>query len=198
MTAALIILQNAWLKPSSLAYCRRMEPTKPGYTRQLWEYALWQSRTGKRLEVMLDRDDSWAEPYYYIDESTPVIATDPKTRPPADPSHVRRLLDEQRPQVVVACGVQALDVTRPLWAGHLIATPHPTYRPVTDDLFRHAGRLLRALAQVPAAADTDPEASRVLTGARVINARRPGAGADAPVRLLFVQERGRTVVQPLD
>jgi hypothetical protein len=192
-TKALIILQNAWLRPSSLAYCQKMEPKQPGYTRRLWEYALWQSRTGRRLEVLTgDRNRVWSddEPcWYYVDESTPVIGTTPSSRPPADPSHVRRLLDEHRPQVVVACGTQARDVVRPLWPGHLLAVPHPTHRVLTDALYHHAGRLLRGLLKVGAEADADAQAA--LDGARRIN-----GGAD-PVRLLFVQERGRVLISRL-
>ena len=136
----LFILQNAW----SGAYAGRTWP------RRSWLPALHSSRSGQRLKVITEFVeaicmvrgiplDSFEFDY---DNTTPIVGATPKSVVKPDKKHLKRVLREGRPDVVVTCGSQAADAVDPLWGGYTIVVPHPAYRMLTNDLYKLAARFI--------------------------------------------------------
>lgn len=135
MTRALIILQNAW----SPVYAGDIWP------RESWLRALWRSRTGARIRVMID-DAGLAAPDVWVDNTTPAVGDEPSSQLPPDIPHIERLMREHAPEIVVACGIQAehLFLRGPVaHTGTLIVVPHPASRTATNALFGLAAALIR-------------------------------------------------------
>jgi hypothetical protein len=120
-----VFLQNAW----SPAYAGSVWP------RDDWLAALARSPTGRKLMKVLP-------PGVWYDNATPEVAAEPSGVCPPDPAHVRKVLEEQDPAYVVACGRQAAAVALAEWPGRLLVTPHPSYRFVTSTLLEVLGRLV--------------------------------------------------------
>lgn len=120
-----VFLQNAW------------SPFFAGHTwpRASWLRALEKSRTGRRLEIMIDDFD-------LCEETTPEVAATPSGICKPNFDHINSILKRRKPEVVVACGKQAEECLVNLWSGPLLAVPHPAYRVVTNDLYRRARILL--------------------------------------------------------
>ena len=96
------------------------------WPRDLWLTALWRSRSGTRLKVILD-----GLPDVHIDNTTPIVGATPDSVIPTDRKHVRRLLAAD-PGIVLACGKQAeRAITK--WRGALVVMPHPTWRCLSNE-----------------------------------------------------------------
>jgi hypothetical protein len=106
--------------------------------------------------------------------SSPVLTERIDEVPPADHAHLARALARHRPALVLACGEVAQRACRPLWAGDLLAIPHPACRVLTNGL-------LDACRE---------EAASCLGG-------RPGPAGAPCRRLAFVQWRGSCEIVPL-
>jgi hypothetical protein len=129
MARVVAFLQNAW----SPEYAGRIWP------RDLWLDALHQSRSGQRLRQLTGAATGVT---FWFDNVTPHVGDNPDSLLPPDPKHVLAVLAEQKPDYVVALGQQAARAVRPLCKVPLLIVPHPTYRVVTNELLRHAGKLL--------------------------------------------------------
>lgn len=133
----LVLLQNPW----SPVYAGSLWP------RDSWLRALWRSRTGQRLGVLLaaallGTDDIWA------DNTTLKVATVATGTEAPDIDHLSRLLASHPFDRVVACGNQA---TRVMWDMYECGAPrtqmwlpHPAYWPLTNQLLIEAGQTLGA------------------------------------------------------
>ncbi len=122
-----VFLQNAW------------SPFYAGGTwpRSSWLKALAASRSGQRLRTLT------AGVAVRYDNTTEQVAAVSSGRMPPDLAHVTEML-KREPAVVVACGKQAEEVLRKLWAGPLLVVPHPAARVLTDALYARGNELLRA------------------------------------------------------
>lgn len=118
-------LQNAW----STVYAGRNWP------RPSWLFALERSRSGQRLRVLLDDFDC-------CENTTPAVGATPDSILPPDEIHIRSILTQRNPDVVVTCGRQAEKALLRLWNGPLLSVPHPAHRLLTDALYREARDLL--------------------------------------------------------
>jgi len=72
----------------------------------------------------------------------PRVGKGPDSKLPPDLPHLRRALESHRPDVVVALGQQAEQALAGLWAGPLLALPHPASRVLTNTLLDSARGLL--------------------------------------------------------
>ncbi len=119
----LVILQNAWSK----------EWAGKNWPRHLWLQALEQSRSGKRLQVMKNHLKSYD---IHFDNTTPHVGDHPDSILPADHNHIRSVIEEVNPSIIVTCGSQAFQAIIDLNQDKpVLAIPHPSYRVVTNDLF---------------------------------------------------------------
>lgn len=129
-------LQN----PYSAEYAWRPWP------RKLWLEAFKKSRSGKRLELFegyCGKENIW------WDNTTAVVAPDPRQVLPADIEHIKKTLKRRKPELVLTFGKQAGEELMNLYKNlylypylknvPLIIMPHPTYRVVTTELFHRAG-----------------------------------------------------------
>lgn len=121
----IIFLQNAW----SPVYAGRQWP------RVSWLRALARSRSGQRLKIL---SDGW-ECYW---NTTPIVGAKPSSVVKPNHTYIERILELEKPQVVVACGLQAEKALRELWKGPLLCVPHPTHRVLTNELYQFARRML--------------------------------------------------------
>ena len=121
-----VFLQNAW------------SPLYAGDTwpRESWLVALMRSRSGQRLRLMIS-DPDWCE------NTTPLVGSTPDSVVEPDEFHIKRVLLERKPKVVVARGKQAEYALTTLWNGPLLVVPHPAHRLLTNKLYVAAGELLR-------------------------------------------------------
>lgn len=101
-----------------------MERT-PALRPRLIKYALFQSYTGKRLiEVFGDDCKEWV-----WDNASPQIGDKPSACFPADMRHIKAVLSEHKPEVVLAFGrVAAEALQRAKGDFRLITGPHPAAR----------------------------------------------------------------------
>jgi hypothetical protein len=126
------ILQNAW------------SPVHAGgnWNRESWLRALAESPTGRRLKILEELTPSVS---WWWDNTTPLVGASAASVIPADPAHVRRLLKDLVPEVVVTFGKQAERVVREVgWDGPWFVLPHPAYRVVTDSLFAVTAGVIEA------------------------------------------------------
>ncbi len=125
-----VFLQNAW------------SPLYAGGTwpRRSWLRALHNSRSGTRLKVMTKNAPN-AE--FWYDNTTPLVGDSPSSIIEADESHIKSVLDMQKPDAVILCGKQA-DKAVSSFLGDMpvLVIPHPAFRVVTNDLFVSAGKML--------------------------------------------------------
>lgn len=126
-----IFLQNPW----SPHYAGRVWP------REYWLMALRKSRSGQRLRILEEAIGKNTEIWY--DNANPRVGDNPDSLFPPDLAHIQKVLTEQKPKYVVACGRQAekgvlqVGVTK-----HLIIVPHPSHRLLTNELYTMAGKLI--------------------------------------------------------
>lgn len=119
-------LQNPW------------SPVYAGGTwpRESWLRALWKSRSGQRLRIMLcDEID------FHFDNATPIVCENPRDVIPPDIDHIRKVLKEQNPDIIVTFGIHAASgvfEVKDEFKKPILLLPHPTYRVVTNELFIEA------------------------------------------------------------
>lgn len=126
-----VFLQNAW----SPLYGGGVWP------RESWLKALWRSRSGQRLSTLLRECPSVT---VWVDNTTPIVGETPGSVVPPDQEHIRSVLAEQRPDVLVACGRQAADALHGLCSLPTLLLPHPAYRLLTNAVYVEAGRLVES------------------------------------------------------
>jgi len=122
MTVA--FLQNMWVKNPERVRAD-IQRHGEGFRLRFMKYALFAGCvTGRRLKAAFG--DLCDEIVW--EETTREIAGDPKTIFPAQPDHIRAVLEKYKPDVVLTFGAIARLVVLPLWSGRLIAAPHPAAR----------------------------------------------------------------------
>ena len=92
------------------------------------------SRAGARLRILLP--EIWCPEYVYFFNTTWKVGLKASDKYPPDFDYVRKWVDKLTPDVVVATGKQAEEVATEVWSGSLVVTPHPTYRCLTNRLYR--------------------------------------------------------------
>ncbi len=159
-----IFLQNAW----SPLYAGSVWP------RESWLRALYRSRSGKRLQLLIsDLEEPEQLLPVRFENTTPDVAAKSSGKLPADPVHITRALCHSRwpgnlsphpfrdvgedhecwfvrqvdwlnSGAVVACGKQAEAALGRIWPGPLLVVPHPASRVLTDALYRRGYEILSA------------------------------------------------------
>jgi hypothetical protein len=126
MNGVVVFLQNAW------------SPLYAGSTwpRDSWLRALETSRSGQRLRILI------VDQYHICENTTAAVASHPSGVEAPDATHIRRVLTDRKPRVVIACGKQAELALKAIWSGPMLAVPHPAHRLLTDRLYRKARSLL--------------------------------------------------------
>jgi len=140
--AVVAFLQNQWLSDPERA--AEMIERTPAVRPRLIKYALFQSFTGRRLvEAFGEGCREWV-----WDNASPRIAGRPSGCFPADPEHIRAVLERHDPDVVLAFGRVASEALRGLCDCELVAGPHPAARAadVPDRLRGMARRLERLVS----------------------------------------------------
>lgn len=130
MARLVVLLQNAW---STL--------WTEDWHRPSWLAALRRCHSGRRLNRLLG--DDWSD--IHVDNTTSKVGDDPTSKLPPEPEYVTRMLAEHSPQAIIACGDQARETAVQLWAGKILAVPHPAYKMLTNKLLDEGRRLLRSL-----------------------------------------------------
>lgn len=125
----LAFLQNAW----SPLYAGETWP------RELWLKALARSRSGTRLKHLTAECPT---AIIHWDNTTPQVGATANSVIPADESHIRSVLEAVAPDFTLALGRQATEALLKLQQQPLLILPHPTYRPVTNQLYQQAGQLI--------------------------------------------------------
>lgn len=121
----LAILQNMYVNDPERV--KALIARTPEVRRRMITYALFAGcRTGRVLKNVFGED---CPRRFVWDESTREIAGDTRTVYPPDPEHLRAVLVEVDPDVVLAFGKIASSALAPLVPGEkLIIGPHPTAR----------------------------------------------------------------------
>lgn len=132
----LVILQNAYAH--TLAGVRAMQAD-----RQFWFQCLAESRSGMRLRALLGFG-CFSHPKIWFDNTTPIVGHGSSSSLPPDFNHLRSVIDEKAPEIVIACGARALDAVIRCWGGPLLAVPHPAHRLLTTRLYELGARRLAA------------------------------------------------------
>lgn len=127
MKRIILFLQNAW------------SPYYAGgiWERQSWLRALEKSRSGQRLKVMIDD-------FNICHNTTPIVGATPSSVIPPDFAHIKSIIQETKPLIIVACGKQAENALKRnfVWNGPLLVVPHPAHRFLTDKLYLNARQYL--------------------------------------------------------
>lgn len=134
----LILLQNAW----SPFYAGGIWP------RESWLRALWRSRTGQRVQRLIERCPGVS---FWIDETTPIVGATSGSVVPPDYCYLQTILATVQPGLIVACGNQAADAIavlrrRAVTAVPLVILPHPAYRLTRNATYDAAAPLVAAYA----------------------------------------------------
>ena len=124
-------LQNPW----SPIWAGKLWP------RELWLNALRNSRSGQRLQTIEDIVHGTSE--FWYDNANPVVVPTPDGVLIPDLQHMREVIKEQKPHLIVACGRVAEKAARGIWSGSLIAVPHPAHRLLTNELYCAVGYMIR-------------------------------------------------------
>jgi hypothetical protein len=121
----LAVLQNMWVNDPEKV--RRILERTPQARRRMIAYSLFAGcRTGRVLKQVFGED---CPRRFVWDESTREIAGNPREVFPADLSHLRAVLEELKPDVVLAFGRIASDaLTGLVPTDKLLIGPHPTAR----------------------------------------------------------------------
>lgn len=139
-------LQNMWVRNPD-----RVKATMerhPEYRLKFLAYALFAGcMTGRRLKTAFGElcgEIIW-------EEASPVISGDSKAYFPPDPEHIRKVLAEHRPEIVLTFTRRGEEEIRKLVTCEVICCPHPAARQATvmDELKAAAlrVRLLRVDVQ---------------------------------------------------
>lgn len=121
----LAVLQNMYVDDPDRV--RALLARTPQARRRMITYSLFAGcRTGRVLNLVFGEDCSQR---FIWDESTREIAGDPRKVFPADMDHLRQLLAEEKPDIVIAFGKVASNALAQLVPGeNLLICPHPTAR----------------------------------------------------------------------
>jgi hypothetical protein len=138
-----VLLQNAW----SPMYAGEVWP------RRSWLQALAGCRTGVRLEQCLPIPDFgplWEGVDYWVDNTTPICGDTARSVVKPDVAHVRGVLADKRPSLVLACGRQAQQVMSTMacvhycrYGGSRLYMPHPAMRLLTNLACEHVRSLVK-------------------------------------------------------
>lgn len=124
----LVLLQNAWFH-EPLPY-----PEWSPKWRYTWLYALARCRSGVRLRKLLG-DDCYGNDSIAFDNASPKVGYgNPSIKFPADMVHIRKLLKNHNPDMLVCCGKEAGKAASE-WSGSLIEVPHPASRVLTNSVY---------------------------------------------------------------
>lgn len=125
-----VFLQNAW----SEQYAGRKWP------RPSWLRALAASRSGQRLRS-LENGYHLSGCVWWYENASPLVGGNPDSFMQADIHHIRRIVLEQCPDIVLALwkeaarGIMIACADQPL----TIVAPHPASRVLTNDLYNRIG-----------------------------------------------------------
>jgi len=170
----LVVLQNSYAKGG----------LKNGWNPSVWWKEFKSSRSGIRLRKMFIEED--IHQFHYCN-AAPGIGDGPDSLLEPSARNLRRQLRRVQPHYVIACGKLAEWLCQTVWLGNLVVIPHLAYRPLTNELLRHA----RALMVHKAMIDKNSEWSEL----------HPIAGADhaeqSLLRVALRQRRGSFEIQCL-
>jgi hypothetical protein len=118
-------LQNAW----SGLYAGDTWP------RESWLRALAQSQSGRRLRFL---SNLCPDIDFWWDNVTEIVGATPDSVVPASKFHIRSVLKEQKPELVIAFGIHATKALLPFKEYPLLCLPHPASRTLTNKLYKRA------------------------------------------------------------
>jgi len=143
MKPAVAFLQNMWVRDPERVR-KQIERHGDPYRLRFMAHVLFAGcMTGRRLRRTFG--DELIEQILW-EETTREIGGNPHKIFPPQRDHIRQVLADHKPRVVLTFGRIAADALRPLWDGVLIAAPHPCAR-LTDGTaqLQNAATQLRAL-----------------------------------------------------
>lgn len=126
-------LQNQWFKnPAGVesAINHRPEEQRAAFRQRFAQRALFMGcLTGKRLLACLG---SPLCNQIYWENASQEMSDHASASPPADHAHIRAVLQEQRPDLILAFGntaiVALMELVPELWPDNLLTAPHPAAR----------------------------------------------------------------------
>jgi hypothetical protein len=121
----IVFLQNAW----SPFYAGKIWP------RESWLRALATSRSGQRLGLICDSLND-------VENTTAQVGNHPDSVCPPDKNHIKTVLKQRKPDVIITCGRQAEKALCCLWTGPIVSVPHPACRVLTNACYLKANSLL--------------------------------------------------------
>lgn len=143
-------LQNMWVRDPAAVH-RGIAKYGERYWRKVMIYALFAGcLTGRRLKTALG--DEMCKRIHW-EEVSREISDKPSFVPTPDPEHIRNVLFNENPTIVLCFGkIAAEAVTNEITRGTVIVAPHPAARqPDTEARLRHCSNELNAtLQQEPA------------------------------------------------
>jgi hypothetical protein len=137
----LAFLQNTWVNDPPR--CQEVldgceAPAERRYMTSAWLFM--GCTTGRRLKQAFGEDGVYDIVW---DNASPKLAGASSGSFPPDPDHIRAVIEEVKPAVVLAFGRVAENGVRTLWDGPFIVGPHPTAR---GDVWRGIFRMAEELA----------------------------------------------------
>lgn len=141
MKPVVAFLQNMWVREPEPVR-RQIERHGEPYRLRFMAHVLFAGcTTGRRLRLTFGEE--LIEQILW-EETTREIGGSPRTIFPAQPAHIRTVLAEHKPKVVVTFGRIAADALPSLWNGLLICAPHPCARvPEMSNKLKAAAEQLR-------------------------------------------------------
>lgn len=118
------LLQNQWVREPGRVKAA-LDRRSPEQGRKLLSLLLFQSHSGKRLKAAFGE---WTQRIIWENASS-VIGSQSTANPAPDLDHVRRMLAEIKPAIVLAFGKRAATaMAHVTYDGVLICGPHPAVR----------------------------------------------------------------------
>lgn len=116
-------LQNLWVKEDVAAVHARFAKNGEAYRRRFIQRCLFAGcLTGRRLTQTFGHELLGG---MLFEESTREISGDSRSSFPPNLGHIRAVLEELQPRVVVAFGKIATLAVKQVWDGPLVIAPHP-------------------------------------------------------------------------
>jgi len=112
----LVFLQNAW-------------GCEDGYIPTFNRESFCKSHTGKRLKEMLPDDAT-----IIIRNASPLVGIESDSCYQPDLSYVRRCIKEIKPDLILACGINARYAVEKLGIKNVVFAPHPAYRKLSKQM----------------------------------------------------------------
>lgn len=124
MAIILGLLQNQWVRePGRIKAALDRRP--PEQRRKLLARLLFQSHSGQRLQAAFGK---WVDQIEW-ENASPVIGSRSSANPAPDLGHIRGVLADVNPDIVLAFGQRAATaMARVMYDGVLIRGPHPAAR----------------------------------------------------------------------